>query len=722
MRKLPEIVVGVQYYRQPTPLPEEWDKDLSAIKEMGIEIVQLRPQWRWHERNEGELDFSDLDRLFDLARKHGLQVIFKFLLGCAPEWLFDRYDAARIKPTGEKMHPWTHGSVYIGGYTPCFDQDLVREKANRFIRASVRRYQGHPNLLAWNAWNEPRSSPAADCACEDSLKKFRAWLRARFEIIEKFNQFAGLAISGKGEDFSGIKAPVTYNDYVGWLLFRSWRAEMIADRMKWMYREIRKIDRKHPIMSHAGFCSVLQDVLEDTSNDYLNAKELDLYGSSCPNRADDLPSLEKLPKAYEAATVDLICSRLRGVSKPFWLNEIYANRGMYLDPLKPSFLRQTTYHAIASGAKGIIYWQYRSERLSTESNDAGLVRIGGEATDRSREVARLAKVLRKNRKELGAAETPKATVGILYDFCSDLISRIETAAPGPVKVEQGWREHYPYKNALRGIHLAFWELDIQADIVPSEECEKLLGYEVAYLPCPRMLSKEQARVLVKLVEQGGLLISEPSPGMRDANGWVSPDVPPKPLDELFGCREVSRVLTRQQKVLTTDYGKIVCPPELFLSTLARMELKVDKRRKRLPQSAKVIGFWENDGAAIVSRRRGTGRALLLGAPLGEIYFRTRERGVLDWIRGTLKGEKVKVERLLETRKDDLRVRRLVKRGDFEVLFIFNYREKPARASIRARGMRKVRELTDLGLKFKRAKGRFVTEVPAEEVLILKLSQ
>jgi len=46
--------------------------------------------------------------------------------------------------------------------------------------------------------------------------------------------------------------------------------------------------------------------------------------------------------------------------------------------------------------------------------------------------------------------------------------------------------------------------------------------------------------------------------------------------------------------------------------------------------------------------------------------------------------------------------------------------RPARGGIRARGKKNVTELTDLGLKFKRAKGCFVTELPAEETLIVKV--
>ncbi|NOZ64864.1 MAG: hypothetical protein GXO71_08120 [Caldiserica bacterium] len=71
---------GVQYYRAPTPLPEEWEMDISRIKEMGFNIIRLRPQWRWQERRKGEFYWDDLDRLFDLAEKHKLYVSFKFML------------------------------------------------------------------------------------------------------------------------------------------------------------------------------------------------------------------------------------------------------------------------------------------------------------------------------------------------------------------------------------------------------------------------------------------------------------------------------------------------------------------------------------------------------------------------------------------------------------------------------------------------------------------
>ncbi|MCQ2400005.1 MAG: beta-galactosidase, partial [Clostridia bacterium] len=84
-----KIIYGTQYYRAPTPLENEWEDDMQNIKDYGFDAIQLRLSWRWYEKKEGEYDFSSIDRLFDIAEKNGRQVIVKFMLECAPQYIFD---------------------------------------------------------------------------------------------------------------------------------------------------------------------------------------------------------------------------------------------------------------------------------------------------------------------------------------------------------------------------------------------------------------------------------------------------------------------------------------------------------------------------------------------------------------------------------------------------------------------------------------------------------
>ena len=89
-REANNFVYGTQYYRAPTPLPEEWENDISRFDTLALDYFQIRSQWRWNEPTEGIYDFDDIDRLFELARKYNRKIIFKLMLECAPQYVFDQ--------------------------------------------------------------------------------------------------------------------------------------------------------------------------------------------------------------------------------------------------------------------------------------------------------------------------------------------------------------------------------------------------------------------------------------------------------------------------------------------------------------------------------------------------------------------------------------------------------------------------------------------------------
>ena len=78
--------------------------------------------------------------------------------------------------------------------------------------------------------------------------------------------------------------------------------------------------------------------------------------------------------------------------------------------------------------------------------------------------------------------------------------------------------------------------------------------------------------------------------------------------------------------------------------------------------------------------------------------------------------------LLRDRIPDLRARRLIGADGSEIIFVFNYTQRPVSAVILSRAMKKIAELSDLGVKFKRAGRAWEAQVPSEEVLIVKLSR
>ncbi len=692
--KIREFIYGVQYYRAPTPLPEEWEGDIRRIKEKGFNIIRLRPQWRWHERKKGEFFWDDLDRLFDLAERYGLYVSLKFMLETAPQWLYREYDCERVDLLGNKIRPGAIGAYYVGGWLPCFDHPGVRKEASRFIEAVVKRYKGRKNLLIWNAWNEPRSRPIHECCCEESKKSYRRWLKEKFGTIEELNRFLGKAW-GEWED---IEPPGMIKDYAEMYLWRQWAMWSVADRVRWVYEEIRKHDREHPIITHVGSCSVTQDVAGDPSLDWLNAQQVDFYGSSFPVFPE-----QYLPVYYHRSNASMICDWIRSVSPYFWINELYPDLHNWRREAKAENVRRWVWTTVAHGAKGILYWQYRAERLGNESNGNGLMNIDGSDTPKSKEAERIGGVLKRYASLFREFRVPEAEVGIVYDHRSDLISRIEHTpeirSPGFEAMPE-----YPYKLSIYGSYTLFWENSIPVDWIPSQEIERVERYRVVYLPVPYIVDKRIAETLIRFVEKGGVLISEASLGLRAENTWVNLRVPPLGLDKLFGCWEEGRLAMEGERRLNVERMGMSIPATEMITWFEG-------------KGGEVVGRWEDGRAGMVISEYGKGKAILVGAYMGATYMRKRDDTLIEFIRRLLLEEgKIEIPVKLENVEGKVYTRILV-RGEEVMIFLLNYGNREENLTLIKPRIREVKELTGIG-EVEERKENLRIKLPAEEVMII----
>jgi len=654
-----DFIYAVQYYRAPTPLPKDWEDDLRAIKQLGFNTIQLRPQWRWHERIRGQFFWDDLDRLFDLCEQHGLRVIFKFMLETAPAWLFRAHHCERVDNDGQKILPYANGAYYVGGWWPCFDHPKVREEANRFIASAVERYQERKSLLVWNVWNEPRSRPMGDCCCEESRQCYRAWLRDRYGTIEGLNEFFGKAWGS----FDEVDPPVGIEDYAEMYLFRQWAAHSVMDRVAWVKGRIAALDQAHPIMAHAGTCSVRQRVLDDISDDWLNSRQVDFYGCSFiidENRVNDL--------AEAALTVDWI----RSNSSYYWVQELYAHSPYYSETIAPENIRLWVWTALAHGAKGINYWQYKDERFGNESNAYGLVRADGEMTDRAREAGRMARVIRENAGLFRQFQPEPARIALVYDVRSDLVSHIEERRHLPHLTGE-----YTYKDCIRGAYSLFWRLNLPVDWVSAHELERISGYRLVYLPAPIVVDPSMAQRLAEFVEQGGVLIAEASPGMRLENTWTSEVVPGQGLDKVFGCRQAERrACYVRSDAEPLSYFNLAPGEEPYPAYRVITSLR--------PEGAEAIGRWQDGTAAVTMNVYGEGRAILMGMYTGLNFERTRSRDVraAGLMPALARRAGLDLERPVEIEGNRGFVGlRALHKDDEVLLFLFNYSDQSEECSL-----------------------------------------
>lgn len=592
MKKINNFVYGTQYYRAPTPLPDEWEYDMKEMEKAGLDTIQLRVQWRNNEPAEGKYFFDDTDRLFELAQKHDKKIIFKFLMENAPDYVFHKYRGTREDMHGNPLPPGGHGAFYVGGWLPCFDNPEVISKSIEFVNVFANRYKNAENLILWNIWNEPRSRPIQECGCDHSRHAYRKWLKNEFKDIDSLNSKFGK----KWESFETIDPPGLPQDYAELYLWRLWAMDAVNARLKFMYDTVKKIDQSRPVISHVGACSVIQDAAGDSSDDFTNAKSMDFYGTS-------LPTAPHFNNIMDESYPFMICDWLRSVSEYYWVYELYPDWGNWSRKISVDDYKLKVFASLACGAKGILYWQYRAERLGSENNLAGLVNIDGSFKEISYESGKIKQFISENEDFLKKAKATHEGIGILYSLKSDLINRVENTGRDRFNFDLSSGFPYEYKKSIHGIYSLFRELGYSTKFVDSRNLsDSLQDLRLLYVPEAFILEDSEIQKIIEFSRKGGIVIAEEGIGLRKSNTWLNYPWPAKSFRELFGAEIIQRTSAgRAEKEYFLKDGLKILSGE-YVSYLKNTD-------------SETLASWESGAAAIVKREN----SILLGTSLGSSF-------------------------------------------------------------------------------------------------------
>lgn len=635
---------GTQYYRAPTPLPDEWELDLQTIKSAGYTHIQLRPQWRWHEAVRHRYQFDDIARLFELAEDNDLKVILKPMLETAPDWAFQELGGTRIGFNGIPLTPFAHGAYYVGGWWPCFENARVRNAALEFVKALTTRFCDQSSLWLYDAWNEPRARPVESCQCDSCQVSYREWLRRKFGTIDDLNDFYGK----RWTSFESVMPPVSGDDYVEMMLWRDWAAEAVAGHVTAVIDQIREVDPVRQILFHRGTVDVVTDIIWDAGDDIRNAQAgCDWYGYSC--------AVEFHPRnPQDQALVALQANWMRRVDTKNWCHEFYPRTGNWERGPEIKHLKQQTLISIASGAKGFTWWQYRAERVGNETSGFGLVEVGGQSSVYSEYAEFLAGFLKEHGATIATSRTPKCPVALVYDRSSDMVSRMTifgsyfTRLPESNKVS-------PYKSAFGGAHCLHWLHNVECDILlPGDD---LSGYRFLHITASEMVSPQMASWLEGFVKAGGFLFVEYPFACRDENTWVSRIRPNSGLEQLLGCIEAGRV-----RVDGRADDRVIWPG------VAEIEA-VDVRCDLNPTTGTVLASWADGKPAVIQHTVGRGTVLVSGVNISRSSIRGTSPQALAAFQHIL--ELAEVQPLLapEYRGKLIMQRRILSEG--HVVFLYN---------------------------------------------------
>lgn len=494
------MLLGVQYYRPPSPDPARWESDLDGVVRAGFDTVQLWLIWGWVEATEGEFDWSDYDRLLELAHARGLRVVISTIAEMQPVWLLRRFpDAAAVDHLG-RVSPSTTRVEAQAGVTPggSFDDPRVLEAMRVFLDAAARHFGGHPALLAWDCWNENRWAMEAAGHLDysvASIDAFQDWLRERHGDLDGVAR-AWRRRFGDWADVQPGRTPgLPYTDLVAFQRFLTERARR---HLRFRRDTLRAADPVHPILAHCGEPSInsagsLFEQPLSRGNDFALAAELDGYGCSSFPHLTGMSALE--------LGIRIEAMRSAAGDRPFLLAELQGGGGRLghhvLPPVTPDEQQRWIWNGIGRGAKGVIVWQWRDEILGRESGGFGFAGDDGHAPGRLAAMARAGELMREHSALLDAYRPEAARVGVL--FLPDTYY-LEWAQDG--------NEGRQAQGSLLGWLAMLEQLQLPYEVLDPDHLDRLDDLRLLVLPWPLAVPGHALAAVRAWVERGGRLVTE----------------------------------------------------------------------------------------------------------------------------------------------------------------------------------------------------------------------
>lgn len=524
------MILGVDYYPEHWPV-ERWAEDARLMRSLGLQVVRIAEfAWANLEPQEGCYEWAWLDRSIAVLAGAGLQVILGTPTAAAPAWLARAYpetlpvdDQGRRREFGSRRHYCPNSPVY-------------REKTRQIVAAMAERYGGDGRIIGWQIDNEFGGGKTARCYCPACAAAFRAWLQARYASLEALNEAWGAVFwSQTYAGWDQIQPPVLTvappnpSHSLDYYRFAS---DSYVEYQQLQIDLLKAAGGGRQFVTH-NFMGLYPDLDHYRLAAGLDFATWDSYPTGNPDRWRPLlyppewDAKRNLPVyAYDAGdpiVTGMAHDLTRGLKRgPFWIMEQqcgHINWGQYNPGIRPGTVRLWTWHALASGASGVVYFRWRSTWYAQEQYHSGLLQhdasLGVGYTD--------VQALQAERHFLEevAARPYAAPVALLFDY--DDLWAIQL---------QPHRQDFTYLRHLFVFYQALQRLGVNVDIVSSRA--DLSGYRLVVAPTLHLADDGLAEGLAEYVRSGGALLLGVRTGFKTPTNRVTDRPLPGALSELAG--------------------------------------------------------------------------------------------------------------------------------------------------------------------------------------------
>lgn len=607
----------------PEQWPHEiWPEDVRLMKRAGVTVATLNVfSWAQIEPREGHFVFEWLDDIIGLLHSAGIRVDLATATASPPAWL-SRQHPEILPVTADGVTLWPGSRQHYSASSPVY-----RRYAARLVRMLAERYGSHPAIVAWHVGNEFANDNARDYS-DVAADSFRSWLRAKYGDIDALNTGWGTSFwSQRYAEFGEILPPrstPTFGNPAQLLDFDRFSSDEHLACYLAEVEILRELSPSIPITTNfMGFFKGL---------DYWEwARHVDfLSDDSYPDPA--------VPGSHIDAAMSRDLMRSLGGGGPWVLMEQATSavnwRSMNA-PKPPGLMRALSFQAVARGADGIMFFQWRQSVQGAEKFHSAMLPIQGAEHRIYAEVEALGAEL-ATLPMLEGSRVEAARVAIVFDWQS-WWSIEQAAMPSTVD----------YIDGIRGWYRELYARGTLVDFVRPEA--DLSGYALVIVPSLFVTSAETLTALGLYAAAGGTLLVTYLTGITDQSAKFTEGGFLGPLADVLGVR----------------LQEFAPRPAGFAEFVTVLDADVFERFADGPVAGEPLVTW---------RPHGAGQAVYVAGSLTE----EQQRRVLDRALTNARGDLGLSGRPGTSDGASSRQRspglEIVKRGD--LVFAINFDDKP----------------------------------------------
>ena len=483
------FAIGESYYpsfhKAKYPVPPDGDrigemkKDFKLMKEMGFNHIRIAAigDISVDENDNIIIHTPFVEEMLREAEHVGLSISVR-LQGYIMN-LHNYQNVRMINQNGVEQDP----SIWYDFIQCCMHHDGILKDNADATKAMASFYCRYPSVVGYQIYNEPHFPNGGYFDYHpDTIAAYRKWLVKR-----------EIPCEDESKDFLPPvdKKACSPEEWANWRLFSQQSLSTFLNNSSQAAREGCK--------DMPTFTCLTSDQLSPRNSfrgvDYFEiAKEMDIMGFTCYIYPDGR-NYYSLCMYY-----DLAYSAAKLAGKESWCIELDSRTN-----IPPSSFNKSTYAALGTGLKGIIYYQWRGDYPSEATpipNGCGLVNYDGSKTPNYENAANMIKMINTLSDYLVNADKVLYGIGLLFsDYANFMCDADENDQSGLFDLMRNSHCQQFYR-----IYTELRKAGYSVTIVRAEHLKNnRLGIKILYVPTCEKLSVQEQNMLDAFARSGGII-------------------------------------------------------------------------------------------------------------------------------------------------------------------------------------------------------------------------